>query len=549
MPEVQRKLQRGNEYVAQGAFWNAIASYEKALELDPGNALANYKISFAYLQVGQLDKVESHCGQAIASNPEFAEPHNILGIAQLREGRLEAAEGNFRQALKISPGFVHALCNLGGVLVQRGRFSEAETYLRQAVAPEPVCDEALYHLGLARASLGAYEEAEALVQKVIDVNPNHLGALLLLNNFACGNGQFSEAEEFTRRALAIAPNDPAALATVVGLRKMTVDDVNWMETAETVAQGAIGPIAESQLRFAIGKYWDDLGDHERAFVNFRRANELSEKLASNKYDSRARSAFVDSIIRIYDSTRIRQTNNGASDSNRPVFVVGMPRSGTTLVEHVVASHPDAFGAGELNFWGNAYRAHETTILAGTLSDGVRRDLAKDYLQHLTEFNVSALRVVDKMPGNFAHLGLIHSVFPNARIIHTQRNPIDTCLSIYFQKFSATHTYATDLAGLAHYYKEYRRLMAHWRAVLPPGIILELPYEALVNDQEGWSRKILEFVGLEWDERCLEFEKTQRRVGTASKWQVRQKIFRTSLERWRNYEKFIGPLMELEDLEW
>jgi len=171
-------------------------------------------------------------------------------------------------------------------------------------------------------------------------------------------------------------------------------------------------------------------------------------------------------------------------------------------------------------------------------------LGRDYLRLLTSLSGDALRVVDKMPTNFAFLGLIHAALPNARIIHMRRNPIDTCLSIYFQHFESAVTYASDLDDLAHYYTEYSRLMNHWRSTLPQDVILDVPYEGLVSDQEAWSRKMLEFIGLPWEPRCLDFHQTNRSVVTASKWQVRQKISGSSIERWRNYEKFVGPLLPL-----
>jgi hypothetical protein len=167
-----------------------------------------------------------------------------------------------------------------------------------------------------------------------------------------------------------------------------------------------------------------------------------------------------------------------------------------------------------------------------------------YLAHLTSLSSTALRVVDKMPANFMNLGSIHAAFPNARIIHMRRHPIDTCLSIYFQYFSSTHPYANDLENLAHYYGEYVRITDHWRAMLPPTTLLEVPYESLVEDQEGWSRRMVEFIGLPWDPRCLDFHQTQRAVITTSKWQVRQKIHTASAGRWRNYQPFVGPLLRL-----
>ena len=194
------------------------------------------------------------------------------------------------------------------------------------------------------------------------------------------------------------------------------------------------------------------------------------------------------------------------------------------------------------------RVHEALIRRGELGEPIRKKLAEAYLRALARHSVDALRIVDKAPVNSDYLGVIHSVFPNARIIYMRRDPIDTCLSCYFQQFSPAMNFTMDLSDLVHYYREHRRLIAHWRAVLPPGTILDVPYAELVADQEGWSRKILDFVGLEWDERCLDFHKTKRPVVTASCWQVRQRIYNDSVERWRNYEKFTSPLLGLRDFD-
>jgi hypothetical protein len=233
-----------------------------------------------------------------------------------------------------------------------------------------------------------------------------------------------------------------------------------------------------------------------------------------------------------------------SASALAVFIIGMPRSGTTLAEQILASHPAVFGAGELRFWTTAAATYDPAALNGELSDGTLCKLADDYLELLEKLSAQALRVVDKMPANFLALGLIHAALPNARFIHIRRNPIDTCLSIYFQNLNSAHTYANDLEDLAHYYTEYLRIMKHWRLALPQEAILDVPYEGLVGDPEGWSRTMLEFVGVPWDPRCMEFDQTSRAVITASRWHVRQRINNFSIERWRNYGKFIGPLLSL-----
>jgi hypothetical protein len=230
-------------------------------------------------------------------------------------------------------------------------------------------------------------------------------------------------------------------------------------------------------------------------------------------------------------------------------VVGMMRSGTSLTEQIIASHPMAKGAGELAYWSAVAREHGAKLRQGQnpIDERTKNRLAEDYLNALERVSPTALRVVDKAPLNSDHLDVIHSIFPNARIIYMRRDPIDTCLSCYFQNFSLAHNFTFDLSDLAHYYQEHHRLMNHWRTVLPQGSILDVPYEELVADQEGWTRKILDFIELGWDTRCLDFPATDRAIVTSSFWQARQKIFKTSVRRWRNYEKFVDQIPALKKL--
>jgi len=227
--------------------------------------------------------------------------------------------------------------------------------------------------------------------------------------------------------------------------------------------------------------------------------------------------------------------------------VGMPRSGTSLAEQILASHPAVFGAGELTYWGSAFTAFEAAGFTSDIAADLIPGFAAAYLDRLAVLSKDALRVVDKMPENFMNVGLIHAAFPQARIIHMRRHPIDTCLSIYFQFLMInTHAYSNDFADLAHFYSEYLRLTDHWRRTIPATALLEIPYEALIQDQEGWSRRMVDFLGLPWDPKCLDFHQTERIVTTSSNWQVRQKIHGASAGRFRNYEKFVEPLQRLMD---
>jgi tetratricopeptide (TPR) repeat protein len=401
-------------------------------------------------------------------------------------------------------------------------------------------------LGAALRMQGHAADAEASCQAVLAIEPASAAALSLLGELHADHGQFSEAEELFKKAIAVDPDFAFAYFSIATNRKMTREDRAWLKGTEALLARSLPLRHEISLRYALGKYFDDVKQYDEAFGSYRQANELTRRYGS-RYDRAGLAERVDRVIKDFDAAQIRQFQSGGNPSERPVFIVGMPRSGTTLTEQILASHPAVFGAGELSFWQTAATAYEATELNG--GDGAKLipGMARDFLERLTALSGDALRVVDKMPLNFMSVGLIAAALPQARIIHLRRHPIDTCLSIYFQYFSHLHPYANDLDNLAHYYGEYVRITDHWRAVLPAGTLLEVPYEALIADQEGWTRRMLEFIGLPWDAKCLDFHQTERVVITLSKWQVRQKIHAASAGRWRNYEKFLGPLRGLVEL--
>jgi tetratricopeptide (TPR) repeat protein len=503
---------RGNEALARGAFAEAQQCYEELVQLDPRDAAAR----------------------------------NGLGIALAQLARYGEAEEQFRRAIGIRSGFPEAYFNLAGVLQSTGRYNESEDPLRRALKLKPSYLDARISLGMSFVLMGRVREARDCYDKALRVAPRSAKAWVGVGQVEALEGRFAEAEAAYRRALEADPGASYGWAALAWLRRMTPADGDWLKRAEQIAASGLAPIDESVMRFSIGKFCDDVGDFPRAFRAYQRANEL-HKLRAEPYEPELRTRFVDDLIRVYTPEALAAARDGGSDSARPVFVVGMMRSGTSLVEQIIASHPAASGAGELTFWTIAMRKHEAAVRQSVLATQLRVKLAQDYLRVLTGNSADALRVVDKMPANADYLGLIHSVFPNARIINLQRDPIDTCLSCYFQQFPPAMNFTMDLADLAHYYREHHRLVGHWRKVLPPGTLLEVPYAELTADQEGWTRRILEFLGLQWDDRCLEFHRTVRPVTTASVWQVRQKMYRSSVERWRNYEKFIGPLRGLKDL--
>jgi Flp pilus assembly protein TadD len=508
-----RLLTEGDEHLARGACAEAMQCYQELLSLDPGNATAL----------------------------------TALGAACARLGRYGEAEHHLRRAIGISPSSPAAYFNLAGVLQSTGRYRESEMPLRRALKLKPAYVEARISLGMSLVLLGRLDQARECYAKALHVAPRNTQALVGMGQIDTLEGRFDAAESAFRRALEVDPQSSYAWAALVWLRRMTLADGAWLQRAEEIVARGLQPLDECTLRFAMGKYCDDVGLFARAFRNYERANDL-QRLRVQPYDAAERSRFVDELVKAHTPEALRQAGAGGSDSRRPVFVVGMPRSGTSLAAQIIGSHPSAYPAGELDFWATAFHKHEKGMRAGVPDASLRRKLAAEYLQVLTAQSRSALHVIDKAPINSDYVGLIHCVFPSARIIYLRRNPIDTCLSCYFQQFTPSMGYATDLSDLAHYCREHRRLMAHWRRALPPQILLEVPYEQLVADQEKWTRRMLEFVGLPWDDHCLDFHLTQSIVRTASYWQVRQQLYHSSIGRWRNYEEYIGPLLSLTDAD-
>jgi tetratricopeptide (TPR) repeat protein len=567
----------GNALQELGECAQAVEWYRRALASRPDDADIHCNLGNALRQLGELDEAISCTHRAVALAPRFSMAHNNLGLALAARGRREEAAASFREASRLDAHSVEALNNLGNVLRDLGECREALAAYRRAVELDPQrtdshcrLGEALFesgptaeseasfrraltlqrqpraHVGLATALrlLGRAGEAEASCRAALAEEPRSVEALSLLGDLCADRGEFAEAHELFERALAINADSPAVLCSIAAHRRMTSGDGAWLQRAQALLAGQLPLAHEVGLRFALGKYHDDLRQYQQAFSHYRQANELSKRYGP-QYRGEELSGQIDAVISACNAAWLREPHRGASASQLPVFVIGMPRSGTSLIEQILASHPAVHGAGEVSFWDGAYQAF--TAAGDAAGVGSLADLARDYLERLTPSAGAALRVVDKMPANFLYAGLIHAVFPQARILHVQRHPIDTCLSIYFQNFRDMRAYACDLQSLAHYYREYVRVTDHWRSVLPASRLLEIPYEGLVADQEGWTRRMLEFLDLPWDPRCLDFHRTERVVITASRWQVRQRINAGSVGRWRNYEPYVAPLRPLEEL--
>jgi tetratricopeptide (TPR) repeat protein len=570
----------GNALQELGECARAVDCYRQALALSPGDAQISANLSNALRQAGRLEEALASGQRAVALDPAMSLAHNNLGLVLAALGRRPEAAASFRQAIQLDPRFLQALhnlgnvlsdlgehrealgayaravdldprradshCYLGGALYELRQVTEAITSFERALALEPSGARARLGLATALRLQGRAAEAEAACRTILASDASHVAALTLLGDLHADRGDFAQAQTLFERALAIEQDSAALYCSMAAHRRMTDADDTWRQGVERLLSQPLRLEHEIGLRFALGKYHDDRGCYTQAFGEYQRANELSRRHGTG-YQPAKLTRQVDEVIEEWDREFVGRSHAGASDSEVPVFVVGMPRSGTSLTEQILASHPQAYGAGEVEFWEGAAVRYVRAGSDRETRSGALGGIARDYLALVGGSARGALRVIDKMPGNFLYAGLIHAVFPRARIIHMQRHPLDTCVSIYFQNFANLHPYASDFDSLAHYYGEYLRITRHWRAVLPASALLEVPYEALVGDQRHWTERMLQFIGLPWDERCLDFHRTERVVITASRWQVRQKMNAGSIGRWRNYEPYLAPLRALLDL--
>jgi tetratricopeptide (TPR) repeat protein len=533
----------GNAQRLLGLLDQALASTRRALVLDPASSVAHNNLGLILCALGQRDQAVASYRQALVLKPAYVEALNNLGNVLRELGVRREAISVYRRAVELDPGRAESHCNLGNVLFELRRVDEAVASYHQALLLKPDYAPAHLSLGLALRQLRRPADAELSARAALAIDPNYVDALSLLGELRADRGQFAEAEDFFQRAIGINPDFSYAFSSIATHRKMSNDDSAWLKGAEALLAKPLPLGHEISLHYALGKYFDDVGQYDHAFEHYRQANELTKRYGSH-YQRADLTRLVDQLMGRFDTAFMRRWRTEGPTSQLPVFIVGMPRSGTSLAEQILASHPCVFGAGEVAFWNAAYHANQDAQREPRLDADLMAGMARDYLRHLTSLSGEAQRIVDKLPANFLYAGLIHCALPQARIIHMQRHPIDTCLSIYFQNFFSIGPYANDLGNLAHYYGEYLRITDHWRAVLPATSLLDVPYEALIEDQEGWTRRMLDFIGLPWDPKCLDFHQTDRVVITASKWQVRQKISRSSVGRWRNYERFIGPLRSL-----
>ncbi|MGA9878733.1 MAG: sulfotransferase [Candidatus Sulfotelmatobacter sp.] len=535
---------------------DAIAPLLDAALLQPSNPIIQHDLGLACLEVGRLPDAIAALQRAVASNPRYTDAYFRLGIALEKLGNIGGAIVAYERATKLLPSLTEAWFRAGALVYTLGHRDQAIGCFRRAAATGD--RNSFGRLGKARALLteDRNQEAEQVLRETLVADPRNAMAYDLLGNLLTEFGRFDEARACFERAIAIAPMLAGSYYELVRCRPVTSADDGLLQGMQA-ALATPGLEAAQLLRvhLAIGKAAEDLGDDGLAMRHFDAADAV--RRGTVRFDSAAFSTEIDRLIaRCRPEWIARAPELGSSDAT-PVLIIGMPRSGTTLVEQIVSMHPEVGAGAELHFWNQRGAEWHRSCSAGNAAAGnekpflVSEFLAKataDYLGVLRAIAPKAARVTDKMPFNFLWAGLVHVAFPRAIIIHCRRTAIDTALSIHQTHFRPGLAFPTGGAELVAYFRDYQRLIDHWRSVLPADRFIEVDYEDLTRAPEPVIRRIIAACGLAWDDACLRPECNPRAVNTPSKWQARQPIYRTSVARWRRYEPWLGPLRALVELK-
>ncbi len=536
----------GNALQQQGRQAEAVIRFQQVLDMAGPSADAFSNLGLAQFAAGAIDEAVSTLRKAIELDPHHGEANNNLGAALLEKGEVDAAAFVLEEAVAVDPGSADAWCNLARARFGQYDFNAAEEYARRALELAP--GQAKFHLVLGRVlrEAGRPNEAESALRRSLELAPDEATSHHMLGTVLIRIGRFEEAEAALKSALALNPELTIAYEVLSQIHRYGIDDLPEIERLEQSARemDAASP-RRMHLEFALANMLDDCKQFDRAFSHLQAGNELKQGQVS--FDAADLWRILEDTQRTVDRRLIEQKAPMGSDSEIPILVVGMPRSGTTLVEQILASHPEVSAAGEIGYLNAAARnlARESRLsyplCLGGLSETVVGGLAAGYLERLEQDRGDARYVTDKRVYNFVHLGLFSMLFPRGRIIHCVRDPLATCFSIYSQNFQEENEFAYDLQQIAEYYRFYRSMMDHWQSVLPDQIF-RVSYDELVKSQERVSRDLIAHCGLPWDERCLRPHETSREIGTASVWQVRQPVYADSVARWRRYERHLGPLI-------
>ena len=542
--QVAPLLALATKFLRAGRTAEAIAPLRDAALLQPSSSIIQHDLGLACLEVGHVTDAIAAFRRAVVSDPRYADAHFRLGIALEKLGDMGGAIAAYDRATKLLPTLAEAWFRAGALVHTLGHREEAIGCFRRAA--ETAAKTSYGRLGKARALLieDRNQEAERVLREALVADPENAMAYDLLGNLLSEVGRFDEARACFERAISMAPLLAGSYYELVRCRRVTSHDDGLLQQMEAaLATPGLEATQRHRLHLAIGKAADDLGDYALAMQHFDAAD--SVRRGSGSFDSATFSLEVDRLIARCTPEWIARANELGNGDATPILIIGMPRSGTTLVEQIVSMHPEVGAGGELNFWNERGIDWHHSAEGGNERLFVAK-AAADYLCVLRGIAPKAVRVTDKMPFNFLWAGLIHLAFPGALLIHCRRDAVDTALSIHQTHFHPSLAFPTGGLELVEYFRVYQRLIEHWRNVLPAECFIEVDYEDLTSAPEPVIRRIIAACGLTWNDACLCPESNPRAVKTASKWQTRQPIYRSSVARWRRYEPWLGPLRGLAD---
>ena len=526
---------------SKGDLDTALAFANRVIELEPDD-FSGYSIAGrCCLAKREPGRAVEYLLLAVSLEPNLAILFHLLAQALQLIDRDEEAVDAYRRAIQLAPHIADSHMALGQLYIKEGNRNEAVSCFRRAYKLEPKSARGLTQLAKALVEEGDFMEAEKSLRKAIQLDGKAPIPQALLGQVLVQLGRFEEAAMVLQKAIAIQPSAVRPYLQFVQCRKIGVDDQPILDRMVSMLDDSkLIPDERRHLLYALGKAYDDLGQYEVAIRYFDEANRIMFSLVRPRFDRETHATQFDLAIQNVTSEFLEDNLGVGLTSDAPIFIVGMIRSGTTLVEQIVSSHPDIEAGGELRFWLD--HTKDTLDPSENRVDPSRiQAVAGQYLELVQSIASEKSRVTDKMPLNYMFLGVMHLAFPNARIIHCRRSPIDNCLSIYLTPFPQAVTFAHSRENIVFYYEEYLRLMEHWRSILPADRFLEVDYEDLITNREAVTRRMMDFVGLGWSDSCLHPEANRRAVITPSTWQVRQPVYRTSIDRWRHYEQWLGAV--------
>jgi len=515
---------------------------KKILRADPSHADANNYLGLIRQRLGKAEQSVLLFEKVLATNPGYIPAYGNLANSLSQLGRIDEAKGVVERALSLRPGPAIANRALGDLGCQAMEYARAEDFYRRALALEPGDIHSHSGLGNTLRRLGRLDEALACYDEAARLQPGNPIVHLNRGNILSDLGRIDDAVESYRNSIRLKPDHARTYQLLAGIRKHTAYDTELEAMEALYNKPRISAEDQTNLAFGLGKAFEDLQQYDKAFEFFKQGNK--SRRCMTPYSIAEDVALFENLKSTFDDSFFERNQGLGCDDDTAIFILGMPRSGTSLVEQILASHPQVHGAGELAELEAVCKGDVEAFPGGVaqLKPGAWKDLADDYLQRLRDHAASVPRITDKMPQNFLYIGMIAIMLSNAKIIHCRRDPMDTCLSLFKSLFfSAGHQWCYDIEDLGRYYRLYEGLMEHWHRVLP-GRIFDLRYEGLVADSEQQIRGLLDYCELPFDAACLSFHESKRSVQTLSFAQVRQPIYSSSVHAWKRYEKHLQPLV-------